>query len=78
MTERKFIDKAWDVQHRVEKRFNRIGKGRYARVLRMARKPEPAEFRRSSAIVLVGITVIGGIGFAIYLLMEWILGLLGA
>ncbi|MGB0653559.1 MAG: protein translocase SEC61 complex subunit gamma, partial [Thermoplasmatota archaeon] len=77
MSERSFMDKAWDTQRKIEKRMDRIGKGKYARVLRMARKPEPEEFKRSSSIVLVGIAVIGGIGFIIYLLMELLIGALG-
>jgi protein translocase SEC61 complex gamma subunit len=44
----------------------------------MARKPEPEEFRQSAGIVLVGIAVIGGIGFLVYLLMDWLLGAIGA
>ena len=47
-------------------------------VLRMARKPEPEEFRQSATIVLVGIAVIGGLGFGAYLLMTWLLKVVGA
>ncbi len=72
------MDKAWDAQHRIEKRMGNLGKGRYARVLKMARKPEPEEFKRSSGIVLVGIAVIGGIGFGMYLFMTWLLKAIGA
>ncbi|HET6397985.1 MAG TPA: protein translocase SEC61 complex subunit gamma [Candidatus Thermoplasmatota archaeon] len=71
-----FLAGAWRVQRRMEKAWDSIGKGRYARVLKMARKPEPEEFRQSSTIVLVGIAVMGAIGFAIYLFMQWILRLL--
>lgn len=68
-----FLDKAWEQQEKLERKWAGIGSGRFARVLRMARKPEPEEFRQSATIVLVGIAVIGGIGFAVYLLMNWIL-----
>lgn len=78
MSDRTFMDKAWDAQHRIEKRMGNLGKGRYARVLKMARKPEPEEFKRSSGIVLVGIAVIGGIGFGMYLFMTWLLKAIGA
>lgn len=78
MADRGFLDKAWDAQRKVEKKFGSIGKGKYARVLRMARKPEPEEFKRSSLVVLVGIAVVGGIGFAIFLFMTWLLRILGA
>lgn len=73
-----FIDRAWTAQERMEQKWTGLGSGRYARVLRMARKPEPEEFRQSSGIVLVGIGLIGGIGFAVFLLMDWIMGLIGA
>ncbi len=72
--ERSFLQKAWDVQHGIERRWASLGSGRFARVLRMARKPEPEEFRQSSLIVLVGIAVMGGIGFFVYLFMNWLLG----
>ncbi len=78
MSERSFIDKSWDVQRKVEKKLGAIGKGKYARVLRMARKPEPEEFKQTSNVVLIGIAVIGGIGFAIFLLMDWLQGAIGA
>jgi protein transport protein SEC61 subunit gamma-like protein len=77
MSERTFIEKSWDAQRRVEKKIGAIGKGKYARVLRMARKPEPAEFKQTSTIVLIGIGIIGAIGFAMLLLMDWIQSLLG-
>lgn len=78
MSERTFLDKAWDAQHKVEKKVGSIGKGKYARVLRMARKPEPAEFKQTSNVVLIGIAIIGGIGFAIFLFMDWLLRVVGA
>lgn len=76
--EKSFMDKAWDAQSKVEQKWSGLGSGRFARVLRMARKPEPEEFRQSSTIVLVGIGVIGGIGFAVFLFLEWLLELVGA
>ena len=73
-----FIERAWETQRKIEAKWTSLGSGRYARVLRMARKPEPEEFRQSATIVLVGIAVIGGLGFAVYLLMTWLLKLVGA
>lgn len=74
MVERTFLDKSWEAQRKVEKKLGSIGKGRYARVLRMARKPEPEEFRRTTNIVLIGIAVVGFIGFLIFLFMDWLQG----
>ena len=68
-----FLDRAWETQEKIEAKWTGIGSGRFARVLRMARKPEPEEFRQSATIVLVGIAIIGGLGFAVYLLMNWII-----
>jgi len=71
--EESFLDKAWDAQENLERKWSSLGSGRFARVLRMARKPEPEEFRQSATIVLVGIGIIGGLGFSVYLLMTFIL-----
>jgi protein transport protein SEC61 subunit gamma-like protein len=68
-----FVDRAWTAQDRMTKRWDGMGKGRIARVLRMARKPEPEEFRQSALIVLVGIAIIGALGFFTYLFMSWLL-----
>lgn len=76
--EKSFMDKAWESQEKVERKWASLGSGRFARVLRMARKPEPEEFRQSSTIVLVGIGIIGGIGFLIFLFMAWLLDAVGA
>ena len=80
-SEKGFIDRAWERQARVESRLNRIGKGRYGRVLKMARKPTNEEYARTAKIVGAGILLIGAIGFFIYIIMEiaipWILSALG-
>jgi protein transport protein SEC61 subunit gamma-like protein len=68
-----FLDKAWERQEKIERKWQSLGSGRFARVLRMARKPEPEEFRQSATIVLVGIGIIGGLGFSVYLLMNWLI-----
>lgn len=69
-----FLEKAWAWQHRVDDRIAGITTGRIARVLKMARKPEPEEFRQSALVVLVGIAIIGAFGFFVLLFMEWLLG----
>jgi protein transport protein SEC61 subunit gamma and related proteins len=75
--QKSFIDKAWEKQYAVEARLQRIGHGRYSRVLKMARKPEPEEFRKASQITGLGIAVIGFVGFLIYLFMQWLMSILG-
>jgi protein transport protein SEC61 subunit gamma-like protein len=75
------MDKAWDLQNSLEARRNRIGKGKYGRVLKMARKPTNEEYVKTSKITFVGILLIGGLGFLIFLLVKevapWIAGMLG-
>ena len=78
---RSFMDKAWDLQHKVEARQKRVGKGKYGRVLKMARKPTNEEFSKTSKITGAGILLIGGLGFLIFLLAKqvapWIAEMLG-
>ncbi len=75
------LDKAWAVQHKIEEREQRIGKGKYGRVLKMARKPTNEEYEKTMKIVGLGILLVGALGFVIYLMFElvapWILKALG-
>ncbi|KAA8921913.1 MAG: protein translocase SEC61 complex subunit gamma [Thermoplasma sp.] len=63
-------DKAEEIQQNLERRFSSIGKGKYARILRMARKPTRDEYIKVLVITAVGLLIIGGVGFIIYLLMD--------
>ena len=75
------IERAWDLQHNLEARQKRIGRGKYGRVLKMARKPTDEEYSKTSKITGVGILLIGGLGFLIFLLATqvapWIAEMLG-
>lgn len=75
------IDRARELQHKIEVRQQRIGKGKYGRVLKMARKPTNEEYEKTSKITGLGILLIGAIGFTIYIIKElavpWILSALG-
>ena len=77
----RIIDKAWELQHKIEARQQRIGKGKYGRVLKMARKPTNEEYEKTSKITGVGILLVGAIGFVIYIIRElavpWVLSALG-
>ena len=64
------FEKAWDLQHRIEVRQKRIGKGKYGRVLKMARKPTNDEFSKTSKITGLGIILIGGLGFLVFFLAK--------
>jgi protein transport protein SEC61 subunit gamma-like protein len=75
------LDKAWDLQHRIEVRQERIGKGKYGRVLKMARKPTNEEYEKTAKITGAGILAVGALGFVIYIIIDqvipWILSSLG-
>ena len=79
--ERSFMEKAWDLQHSIEARQKRVGKGKYGRVLKMARKPTNDEYSKTSKITGAGILLIGGLGFLIFLLANqiapWLAEILG-
>ncbi len=63
-------DRISNIQEKIEESFSRIGRGKYARILKMARKPTREEFSKTSIITGIGIIIIGGIGFIIYLIMN--------
>lgn len=75
------MDRARDLQHSIEVRQQRLGKGKYGRVLKMARKPTNEEYEKTSKITGVGILAIGALGFVIYLIIDvaipWIMSSLG-
>ena len=75
------MERARDLQNNLESRQKRVGKGRYGRVLKMARKPTNEEYVKTSKITGAGILLIGGLGFLIFLMSTqvapWIADMLG-
>jgi len=75
------IGRAWELQHKIEVRQERIGKGKYGRVLKMARKPTNEEYEKTAKITAAGILAVGALGFAIYIIIDqlipWILSAIG-
>ena len=65
------VEKGWEVQPRVEERLRRLGKGKYGRVLKMARKPTQDEFSKVVLITGIGLVLIGALGFVIYYIMRY-------
>ena len=65
------MEKGWEVQRRIEERLKRLGKGKYGRVLKMARKPTQDEFSKVILITGIGLIAIGALGFVIYLIMTY-------
>ena len=60
------VEESWKIQHRIENRAKNFGKGKYGRVLKMARKPENDEYVKVLQIVSLGLFLMGGLGFLIY------------
>lgn len=67
------MDKARELQQKVEVQQQHIGKGKYGRVLRMARKPTNEEYEKTIKITGLGILGIGAIGFVIYIFRELVI-----
>lgn len=79
--QKNIIDKAWDLQHDLESRQKKFGKGKYGRVLKMARNPTSEEYAKTAKITGLGMLLVGAIGFVIYLLATqvapWVGEMLG-
>jgi len=60
------VEQSWDIQRRIESKVKNIGKGKYGRVLKMARKPEMDEYVKVLQITSIGLFLMGGLGFLIY------------
>ncbi len=66
----KIVEKSEEIQRRIEEKFSRIGRGKYSRILKMARKPTRDEYAKVVTITGIGIILIGGVGFLIYLILS--------
>lgn len=64
------VEKAWKLQHRIEGRAKGLGKGRYGRVLKMARKPDAEEYNHVAKVTALGILFLGALGFAVFFIMD--------
>ncbi|MFW6195876.1 MAG: protein translocase SEC61 complex subunit gamma [Thermoplasmatota archaeon] len=64
------VEGSWKVQKKIEEKAGKIGKGKYGRILKMARKPDSEEYQKTLTICIIGILLIGGLGFLIYWLWE--------
>jgi protein transport protein SEC61 subunit gamma-like protein len=63
---------SWSIQQKVEDRLKRVGKGKYGRVLKMARKPDKEEFLKVVQVTGIGMILIGALGFLIYLIWNYV------
>ena len=65
------MERGWEGQRRIEERLKRMGKGKYGRILRMARKPTSDEFSKVIIITGIGLLAVGALGFVIYFIMRY-------
>jgi protein transport protein SEC61 subunit gamma-like protein len=61
-----FTETTYEAQRKLEDRFRNIGKGKYGRIFKMARKPTMDEYVRVVKMVALGLFLIGGLGFLLY------------
>lgn len=70
------LKKTWNwalnKQMKAEAKAKNIGHGKWGRVLRMSRKPTSEEYSKTLMITGIGIVLIGGLGFGIYLVWEYL------
>ena len=67
---RSFEDVVQDRQDWIEAQFRKISRGSWARIIRMARKPTPQEFKQTSIVCGIGLFVLGAIGFILLVVMD--------
>ena len=65
-----FEDIVQDKQDVIEAQFRKVSRGSWARIIRMARKPTPQEFKQTTIICGIGLFILGLIGFIILLIMD--------
>ena len=65
------LDKSWEIQEKIEEKTKYVGKGKYGRVLKMARKPDSEEYNKTLWITGLGIIALGGLGFVIFLIWAY-------
>jgi len=64
--------KAEEIQESFESKAKNMGRGKYGRILKMARTPTRDEYKKTAYIAALGIIVIGAVGFAIMWLMTYL------
>ncbi|MBM4248140.1 MAG: protein translocase SEC61 complex subunit gamma [Euryarchaeota archaeon] len=61
---------SWKGQRWAEGYVKGLGSGKYGRVLKMAKKPDAEEYKRTLQITSIGAITIGALGFLIYLIWN--------
>jgi len=64
--------KADEVQDNFESKARNLGRGKYGRILKMARTPTREEYKKTCYIAALGIVVLGAVGFLIMWIMTYL------
>ena len=68
-----FEERVQSWQDGIESGIRGFGKGSWARIIKMARKPSSLEFRQTCIVCGIGMFVLGFIGFVMLVLMDNVL-----
>ena len=68
-----FEDRVQGWQDGLESGIRGLGKGSWARIIKMARKPSSLEFKQTCIVCGIGMFVLGFIGFVMLVLMDNVL-----
>lgn len=68
-----FEDRVQGWQDSLESNIRGLGKGSWARIIKMARKPSSLEFKQTCIVCGIGMFVLGFIGFVMLVLMDNVL-----
>jgi protein transport protein SEC61 subunit gamma-like protein len=60
------------VQEKNDNKARSLSRGKLGRILKMARKPDNEEFKKTCLITMAGMLLIGFIGFFIYLIWQYV------
>lgn len=66
------IKKGLQIQTTLENKMRTVGKGKYGRILKMARKPDRDQYKKVIQICGAGIIIIGALGFLIFYLWNYL------
>lgn len=68
-----FEDRVQVWQDSIESGIRGFGKGSWARIIKMARKPSSLEFRQTCIVCGIGMFILGLIGFVMLVFMDNVL-----
>jgi protein transport protein SEC61 subunit gamma and related proteins len=65
-------NRAEEFQGTIESKVSGLGKGKYGRILKMARTPTREEYKKTCYIAAIGMIILGAAGFAIMWVMTYL------